>query len=110
MNYNTVAEARKNGFKVRVGHYRLPYESGVMLTLLPKSLRPAMEDCYILDSDGADRDYFPRGGSTSVEIEKDGVSVFGVAHCSLVDNYNKKSGVKIALQRAFEALSDAKHE
>lgn len=106
MNYKTVAEARRNGFKVRVGHYRISYEDGKFLGTMPKKLKEEMwEDSLVLDSDYADKGYFPRGGRTSVELEKDGKTSFGISECSFLDNYNKKVGVEIALRRAFEAYN-----
>lgn len=105
MNYNnTVAEMRRNGFKVRVGHYRLPYEVGTVINLLPKSLRGDISDQSVLDSPARKKDYYPRGGMTTVEIEKDGVTAFGIAECALADNYNKKVGVRYAISRAIEAF------
>jgi hypothetical protein len=72
---NTVKQLRQSGNKVRVFHIR--------------NMKDGAVD--------------PRGGTTRVEITlSDGINIIGEALCSLKDNYNKKTGVKIALGRALK--------
>lgn len=98
----TVKEARQAGFKVRVGHFRIP-----VFFPMPSERQIEKRDLYFLDN----RDLWqycsmsPRGGKTIVEISKDDKHSFGVAYCQLVDNYCKKEGVCRALDRALGVWS-----
>ena len=72
---NSVKQLRQSGNKVRVFHIRNMKEG-------------------IVD---------PRGGLTKIEVTlSDGTNLIGEALCSVKDNYNKKTGVKIALGRALK--------
>lgn len=94
----TVEQARKAGFKVRVGHFRFDDESAYYFSVDKK----ADPDVYLeLDAELINPIY-PRGGKTVVSISKDDKDCFGQAFCSLEDNYCKKTGVALALSRAME--------
>ena len=77
----TVQNLRKMGYKVKVWHSRNHTESGGL-------------------------DFAPCGGMTEVAVYDmaDQNSYFGVARCSLKDQYNRKLGVKIALGRALKQM------
>ena len=69
-----IEQLRKNGYKVRVKHFRRHSPS-------PET----------------------KGGKTVVEVRTpDGKEIKGEAICSPEDNYNKKIGVRIALGRALK--------
>lgn len=72
----TVSDLRKNGYKVRVLHYRI-------------------QDHRFLG------EYFAKGGETVVQITTPDGDFEGRAKCSKKDLYNKKLGVKIAIGRAL---------
>lgn len=76
---STVQELRSQGYTVKVRHNRA---------------RPS-DTLASVD---------PKGGSTEVRIEKDGVGASGEAVCSAKDNYSRKVGRNIALGRALKAL------
>lgn len=73
----TVAQLRKRGLRVRVLHKRI--------------LDPETQTVS------------PCGGETAVEItdETSGKTFTGVALCSVKDNYSKKVGVRLAIERAL---------
>lgn len=77
-NNYTVNDLRKLGYKVFVNHYRFLDMKNT------NSLVP-----------------FARGGKTFVEIHTPDGVLTGMAFCSLEDNYNKKTGVSIAIGRAL---------
>ena len=70
----SVYHLRKLGYKIRVLHHR-------------RKRRKKLN---------------PKGGRTEVQITApNGAEMVGVANCYSTDNYNKKTGVKIALENAF---------
>jgi hypothetical protein len=89
----TIQELRKNGNRVRVVHRRF-YEGSP----LPMTREQAAAVSFHVRIGNI----FPRGGITEIYIN-DGKSKtrHGVAECSIKDNYNKATGVEIALKRAF---------
>ena len=99
----TIKEARQAGFKVRVGHFRLPEgfsklqtrERRLVLSVLNLTTEEELGEITKKRID-------PRGGYTTVDISKDDKHTFGVAHCNLTDNYCKKTGAELALKRALE--------
>lgn len=97
--YKTVAEARKAGVKVRVGHFRLPLVFGKVDDW------KGLDEMVMLqgDIDFTFRGQSSKGGKTVVEISFEDKDSFGVSYCSPKDNYNRKIGVEIALKRAIEA-------
>jgi len=89
------------GYKVFVRHYR--YYPGMVY---PKSQKEALEKEYFLSECES------RGGYTSVEVYRDD-KLFGSGEsvCSVKDNYNKKFGRELALERTlFEMLNSLKEE
>lgn len=73
----TVQQLREDGYTVKVRHNRNT-QLGVVVD--------------------------PKGGSTEVRIEKDGIGANGEAVCSTKDNYSRKIGRNIALGRALKEL------
>ena len=88
MTQQTVESLRKLGFRVAVVHFR---------TGRLKRIHPTMGR-YLTASENH---CGSKGGKTTVEILKNGISHRGIALCSSKDNYNRKIGVKIALNRAY---------
>lgn len=94
----TVHELRKQGFKVKVSHYRLFYRycSWTGRRLENIAYGTTLEDAgmhYLLDQ---------YGGRTVVELSSpDGKSYFGQSDCSKNDRYIKSFGLKKALLRAY---------
>lgn len=86
----TVAQLRQEGWKVRVTHYRYSKFDN-------KLYRQDQFEKYARSISMAER-----GGRTEISLTSpSGVSATGVAECSKKDNYNKKLGVRIALNRAL---------
>lgn len=84
-NEMTVEKLRKNNYKVRVIHSRRT-EHGVVLPY------------YIVRGKPLDA----KGGSTRVEITTpNGQELSAEARCSNKDNFNRKTGLAIALGRAL---------
>lgn len=74
-SFDEVERLRKDGYKVRVKHYRLMNLDGIKA----------------------------RGGKTVVEVTApDGTNFVGMSRCSRNENFNKRLGVRIALGRAFK--------
>jgi hypothetical protein len=101
----TIQEARKAGFKVTVNHLRFPegfcsFHHQIRALLRKWSNAESDYDlCKLTSYDKTPMD--ARGGKTIVEISKDGKECFGVAYCSLKDNYCRKIGAEQALERAL---------
>jgi hypothetical protein len=99
----SVKNLRQSGFKVRVGHYRwTEFQGGILKNKSIKKISgsPCLQ---IKGVDWSDRGFYPKGGTTTIELTKDGIDASGEAICCLEDNYNRKLGVKIALGRALAA-------
>ena len=98
---NTVHNLRKAGYKVRVIHYRYYKADSVVgsAILLSKKELKEIAPCdnrFIL---------LPRGGKTAVEITTpSGANTFGESICSRKDGFNRKLGLKIAINRALAKL------
>lgn len=85
----TVHSLRKQGFKVRVYHWR--YVNNILVS--------AAFNKTILD---------PKGGKTQVTVTyPTGESYVGEATCSKTDCFNRKLGVKIALGRIVKNVAVA---
>lgn len=99
----TIEQARKEGFKVRVGHFRFPDKvlNLSIYKILNLFKKENVYEMAALDSQLLEP-FAARGGATTVEISKDGKDTFGHAYCSLKDNYNRKVGAELALARALE--------
>lgn len=103
----TVQEARQNGIKVRVTHYRVDEEELYKFKNLD---RKDIDELCIPERQMTKKSFaFCRGGKTVVDITlPDGRSSTGTSYCSFSDNFNKKVGTKIALNRAFAKLGGEK--
>lgn len=111
-----IEELRKNGFRVRVTHYR-PYNlvRVTQSTVHEEGLVPAEEIDYL---PAMAKHELPaelhkyvktHGGYTVVELTSpDGVEVSEVSDCSATEPFNRRRGVTIALGRALTALKQAK--
>lgn len=84
----TVKSLRQKGHKVRVLHGRRTKVGGLFCA-------------------SGKTGVCEKGGMTRLEITtKNGYELVGEAFCSEHDNYNKKIGVRIALDRAVEQFKD----
>lgn len=91
----TVQELRQQGFKVRVTHRRF-FKRGDSKVLLSR------KEYYYDDGIQYSDDILPKGGETIIEITTPaGYEYEGVALCSKKDAFNRKEGVRIALERAL---------
>lgn len=94
----TVEELRKNGWDVKVQHfrnfYRYDQKTGKKLTITQQHAKgQAIPDGYQLST---------KGGLTIVTIDNNFV---GLSNCSLKDTYSRKHGVTEALKRAYADLN-----
>lgn len=104
-NYS-VHELRKNGYKIRVIHKRYYSSYGNLYTTGHVELL-TRRDADLLISDGIKIFILPKGGFTKVEITTpDGRNLDGQSECSIKDSFNRKLGLKIALNRAMAAFSE----
>jgi hypothetical protein len=93
----TVHELRKKGYKVRVIHVRED-----VYKLLKEEVEESYSYRYFLTYLGKSA----TGGKTVVEISTpDDQNVFGISYCHPKENYNKKEGVKYALEKALQKIS-----
>jgi len=84
MNVQTL---ENHGYQVQISHGRIaaqPYPD-VTYKVKPKFVQP-------------------HGGETLAYVSKDGRAALGVAVCSESDNFNRKTGVDIAIVRALRRL------
>lgn len=96
----TVEELRKNGYKVRVGHLR-KIADGIVISRNDFQNTVAADWFSIHWPDVV----LPNGGKTVVEITApNGKTVSGQARCHEKDNYNKRAGVRLAIDRAMIEL------
>lgn len=125
---NIVESLRKNGYSVRITHYR---DYNLVRVYDEKSEEYiVVDDIYNIDLDlleeatgknvadmtGVAQHQLPKslhkyvtthGGVTTAEITApDGTEVFGKAECSVSDNFNRRLGVKLALKRALQQLKN----
>jgi len=92
----TIKQLRREGWKVKVNHYRFVKEKESNIMWAPYKVREL----------GLTFD--PRGGSTIIEIESpDGRTSHGASLCSRNDNFNRRIGVRIALGRALDQMESA---
>lgn len=100
LNQITVKSLRQNGWKVQVGHYRIAMTNFPKLNFgLNLESKEFRDNC---DNGGIICFRMPKGGKTTVKITKDGIDGFGEALCHPEDNYNRKTGVGIAIKKAFQ--------
>lgn len=90
---HTVANLRKQGFKVRVNHFRNIVSDST------KEVETEVPAHMILPDD----EILPHGGKTEVLITTpDGKDMVGESMCHENDHFNKKLGVTIAIGRAMK--------
>jgi hypothetical protein len=88
------------GVKVRVRHYRIAIKHGTGRidydpTILSPVTRMNRKDYLVIG---------PRGGRTEVNLLfPDGKTYTGIANCSVEDQFNRREGIRIALERALAA-------
>ena len=114
----TVHQLRLEGNKIRICHYRYHVEDVMVpgerlsLNFARRKVRPDNSDRQnriLLQPQGkiAGFQKFPRGGLTTVQItDKNGQEWYGRAECAVSDNFNRKRGVRIAMNRLHEVDSD----
>lgn len=95
-----VAQLRKQGYKVKIEHFRL-----TKLGMMP--VRKLREMNEALTRQQTERvAVMPNGGKVRAEITKpDQTVIVGESECSLLDNFNTTTGTCIALGRAVAALA-----
>lgn len=104
----TLNELRKLG-KVYVDHLRFfarrthvncivngKHQFGKPITLLTSPLPISQRE--------DDEEIYPRGGVTQIELKLPNGTIVTQSECNFVDNYNKKEGVRICLERMEEQL------
>jgi len=90
----TIKQLRREGWKVKVNHYRNVEENRLMWK--PYKIREL------------GLTFAPHGGSTMIELEApDGRRGNGTSLCSRCDNFNRRVGVLIALGRALDQMESA---
>ena len=89
----TVENLRKQGYKVKINHYRYSQTSFKQ--------RRAKPTLYLRKTNLPKFNPHACGGKTTAEIVKNGVVLKGTSICHKEDNFNRKEGVKYALQNAF---------
>lgn len=121
MNIKSIADARRQGFRVKVNHYRFKSQEVQLIrklavldnthpsddrhkeqTRLAKKL--GIEPLHAASFENGN-DISSLGGVTEVVLIKDGTEYLGAAHCSLIDNYERRWGINSALGRALSAVS-----
>lgn len=110
----TIDELRARGFKVRVQHFRVYDLTPSRILASFGTLRRAAQVATLevrpnsdalLVSVIPDARLNPRGGATEVQIQKDGVRIGGgSARCNPIDNYVKRTGRELALERALASV------
>jgi hypothetical protein len=89
-NIKSVHQLRKDGYQIRILHYRVSND------------KPLNEFNLVHSSLVSGDQVYSHGGLTIAQVKhKDGRETEGQARCSIKDNFNRKLGVKIALNRAF---------
>ena len=109
-DYMTVQELRQNGFKVQVHYARylayVDYDSGRHEPdngVTPYSPHKGFVDVGMGKIGYWKEPIFPRGGECEVTVTTpDNQTLVGKSVCSLLDNFDRKLGLKIALGRAFK--------
>ena len=91
-----VYKLRKLGYKVRIRHFRyiIDDESGDLKLYSAKTIKEEFLSDLIE----------VRGGKTEVELEINDKKFNSESVCSLLDNFNRKLGVRIALGRILKRI------
>jgi hypothetical protein len=85
-NIKSIKELRQTGYKVRVMHER--------------------DTIKVQTISGFRSFYNARGGSTTIQITTpEGITIEGKSRCSEKENFCRKTGNRIAMERAFEKLN-----
>lgn len=101
----TVYELRKKGFKVCISHQRRytlfnPFTGKTYTHLAPRAMTG------VWNANGKPWALQARGGETHVGIiDQKGNEYKGIADCSKKDNYVRREGIRIALERAWNKLN-----
>lgn len=117
----TIQSLRKNGFNVKTTHFRYSndqfrqlqnvelFAGGVKVCLVkdtPLNLSDLAEILKITPQPKHEfknpAEIFPKGGFTTIVLEKDGKKSYGHANCSLEDSFRRGTGIAIALGRAVK--------
>jgi len=88
----SVKELRQSGYKVNIQHYRCLQNDNLAIPLY--QIRGLVLN--------------PCGGKTVVSVShptEKYTKAMGEAFCSIHDNYSRKTGVNLALERALKLLS-----
>ncbi len=90
---NSVQNLRDKGLRVKVTHYRI--------SRMKKPRAFVLVPAYLATNDNV----YPKGGLTTVSIKfPSGKEIYGEARCSHKDPFNRKEGVSLAIERAFDSL------
>ncbi len=91
----TIEQLRKNGYKVRVIHSRF-------VTPVFYNYKPELTARRLIEAPDS---IMAKGGHTRIELRSpEGIEVFGEAHCSKEDTFDRKKGNVKALGRALAVL------
>lgn len=98
---NTVHSLRQSGHKVRVIHQRYYSPNNLNVKVLLSK-----REVHQLSNEHNQFVMLPHGGATLVEITTpSGQNVNGISSCSIKDGFNRKLGLKIAINRALAKLN-----
>lgn len=103
---------RKNGFKVKVSHYRRytthDSKTGKPISFLQyyRNADDRVEAEVLVNSERYFLNHY--GGKTTVTLSKDGFTAYGTAYCNDNDRYVKVVGVSKALEGALKIWKDHK--
>lgn len=105
-NNKTVAQLRREGYKVRVKIQR--FWAGDVKNVSPKRLQRKWHDYLFPQREIPGPDRAPRGGLHIVEVTTpDGQELRGEAICALSDPFNRRQGLQMALGRALSKEKNA---
>jgi len=97
---NTVKEFRQAGYKVRVQHVRKITAKPQAFNSTVKEIRESAFYFEIKPEISA------KGGMTIIEVRSpEGQEIHEIAYCNECDNYNRRTGVTIALERIKQKLT-----
>lgn len=108
-----IAELKSLGLEVDVRHCRVDFAFFNKFQSFRRiiegnggKMTKALEDYFGNENliDVHSTDYSPTGGLTEVKIYNNRGNFFGLAYCSMMDNYCRSKGTLMALRRAVEEL------
>lgn len=100
MKLNQIEALKKQGYKIKITHYRYTTDG---------RMRPRRRIDEINKSKYAHIPLViePCGGTVEAEVEtSEGIRVVGRSYCSLLDNFNRKIGTKMAFGRAMKEIGE----